>query len=121
MPDDGQFIASHIQIDELNRTKDVERRAKLFLMFAKTVREIAPTESFILGNSRLDEGKLSDGNLYSLIKHQLDKANGEKENNIHDALITEVAIKNQYTLLTTDYDLSEVAKNNGCNVMYWKT
>jgi len=121
LPADGEFIASHIQIDEINKTKYEERRARLFLTFSKTINDIVPTESFILGKSRLGEGKLSDGESYNAIKKHLDSLNGGKPNNIDDALIAEVALKNGYTLLTADYHLYEVAQLHDIAVQYWGT
>ena len=120
LPTDGEFVASHIQIDELNRTKDEEKRAQLFLMFATTVEEVVPTETFVIGVSRIGHGKLSDGDLFERLRNELNQLNGEKRNNTMDALIAEIAINNGYTLLTADYHLHKVAKNNGCNVLYWQ-
>jgi len=34
LPNDGDFIATHVQIDELNKTKDEERRARLLIKFS---------------------------------------------------------------------------------------
>jgi predicted nucleic acid-binding protein len=119
LPKDGGFLATHVQIDELNRTKDEERRAKLFLIFAKTINDVVPTESFILGTSRVDEAKLGDGAPYAAIKKMLDSLNGGKQNNSEDALIAEVALKNGYVLLTADRDLYEVAQRLNIGVMYW--
>jgi rRNA-processing protein FCF1 len=47
--------------------------------------------------------------------------NGGKQNNTQDALIAEVAIVNCFTLLTSDFHLSEVVKRNGANVIYFAT
>ena len=116
LPSDGEFIATHIQIDELNSTKDEERRAKLFLKFASVVENIVPTETFVLGTSRLDHGKLGEGEIYESIKKQLDSMNGGKPNNRMDALIAEVAIKNEYTLLTADHHLASVVKEHSGKV-----
>lgn len=121
LPGDGEFLMSHIQIDELNKTKDEERRARLFLKFAKTITQVVPTETTILGVSRLGECKLGDGAVYSAIKAELDSLNGGKANNTMDALIAEVAVDNGYTLLTADFYLSEAAKAHGCTVRYWQT
>ena len=110
LPSDGQFIATHIQIDELNNTADNERRAKLFLMFAKISPAVMPTESFILDISRLDEAKLSNGIFFESFKGDLDLLNKGKTNNIQDALIAEVAAVNGFTLITSDQDLANVAK-----------
>ena len=120
LPNNGDFIASHIQIDELNNTKDVERRAKLFLKFTKVIHEVVPTESFVLGISRFSESKFDDVNMYTSIKTNLDSLNNGKKNNPMDALIAEIAIKNKYTLLTTDKDLKEVVERLSGKVRYWQ-
>jgi hypothetical protein len=121
LPKDGDFIASHIQIEELNKTRDEERRARLFLRFSMIVREVVPTETAIFGISRFDHCKLADGNLYGKLKAELDALNRSKTSNSMDALIAEIAIKNGYRLLTADYHLQKVATNNGCDVLYWET
>lgn len=113
LPSDGQFVATHIQIDELNNTANNERRAKLFLMFAKISPMMIPTESFILGVSRLDEAKLSDGDFFESFKGEFDLLNRGKANNIQDTLIAEVAAVNSFTLLTSDHDLAAMVKKHG--------
>ncbi len=118
LPSDAEFVATHIQIDELNKTTDSERRARLFLKFSTTVNSVVPTESFVLDVSRLDHGKLSDGVLYSALKADLDALNRGKANNIQDALIAEVAIVNGHTLITADFHMAEVAKKHGCTVVH---
>lgn len=121
LPNDGAFVASHIQIDELKQTKNPERRAKLLKKFTETVDEILPTESFMLGVSRLDEGKLGDGISYDAIKKELDSLNGGKANNSKDALIAEIAMTKGYVLLTADFHLYQVADIHGIGVIYWTT
>jgi predicted nucleic acid-binding protein len=121
LPKDGSFVASHIQFDELNKTKNAERKAKLLEKFAELINEVLPTESFVLDISRLDEARLGDGVSYHKIKEELDARNKSKPNNSHDALIAEVAMRNGYTLLTTDFDLYQTAYNQGIGVMYWTT
>lgn len=116
IPADAELIATHVQIDELNKTRDDDRRARLFLKFATIVDCIVPTESTILGVSRVDDSRISDGGLYARIKADLDSRNTGKANNKQDALIAEVAIANSYTLLTADHDLSDVAQKHGCTV-----
>jgi len=61
LPMGAELIATHIQIDEINKTSDSERRAQLFLMFAKLAPEIQPTTSGIWDVSRWDEFKWDDG------------------------------------------------------------
>ena len=121
LPNDGSFVASHIQFDELSRTKNAQRKAELLRKFAETIDEMLPTESFVLGTSRLDEGKLGDGASYDAIKRELDSLNKGKGNNSEDALIAEIAKKNGYVLLTADFHLYQVAYSHGIGVMYWTT
>lgn len=116
LPSDGRFVATHIQIDELNRTKDEDRRSRLFLMFSTLRPEIFPVESFVWDVSRFGHAKWGDGKTAMSLKSDLDQLNGGKQNNIQDALIAEVAIRNGFTLLTTDRDLREVAARHGAKV-----
>ena len=119
LPTDGDFIATHVQMDELNKTKDEERRARLFIKFATMRPEVVPTESLVVGVSRIGLAKLSDGNLYTSLRSGLDERNKAKANNKQDALIAEVAITNGYVLVTTDTDLAIVAQAHGCKVLHY--
>ena len=119
LPSDGEFVATHIQIDEINRTSDEERRARLFLILTSTIRELLPTESAVTDVSRFDWCKLGDGVIYTSIKNELDAKNGGRRNNIHDALIAEVVIVNGYTLLTADADLVAAARNHKGTVHHY--
>jgi predicted nucleic acid-binding protein len=121
LPKDGSFVASHVQIDEINRTTDAERKLKLLEKFKETIDEVLPTESFVLGASQLGGGKLGNGVAYQSIKADLDARNKGKPNNSKDALIAEVAMINGYTLLTADYDLYQVSYAKGIGTMYWTT
>ena len=121
LPSNSQLMATHVQIDELNNTKDNERRAQLFLKFVAVGTKIVPTESFVWDVSRWDHGKWSDGVLFEKLKGALDLLNKAKPNNSHDALIAEVAIVNDYTLLTADLHLAEVTEKHGGNVSYFGT
>ena len=51
----AEFYITHIQVDEINKCSDEEKRAKLFLFMGKASPVIIPTASFILGKSRLGE------------------------------------------------------------------
>lgn len=99
--DDFEFYITHIQIDEINKCPDEDKRARLFLFKSKLSPIVIPTESFILGTSRLGEARLGDGEILEEIR---------KENLKHteDALIGETAIKKNLLLVTEDNKL----KNN---------
>jgi predicted nucleic acid-binding protein len=119
LPSDAEFVATHIQIDELNNTKDAERRARLFLKFAETAPTLLPTESFTIGVSRINHAKISkEDSLAEQIRNDLDGRNRGKSNNIQDALIAEVAAVNSFTLVTADEDLAQVAKKHGINCLF---
>jgi predicted nucleic acid-binding protein len=98
-------LRPHIQVDEINQTSDEDRRARLILTLASTIRELLPTETTVLDVSRLDWCKLGDGEVYTSIKNALDARNGGRHANIRDALIAEVAIANGYGLVTADTTL----------------
>lgn len=110
----AHFYATHVQLDELKATSNTQRRQELISVFEEVAgNNKVPTESFVLGVSRLDEAKLGDeeNDLYSKIKTELDKRNKNKPNNIQDALISETAIKNKITLVTEDTDLLAITKS----------
>ena len=121
LPKDGSFVATHIQFDELSKTKNIKRKTKLLEKFTEIIDEVLPTESFILDTSMLGEGRLGDGIAYQEIKRKLDARNNDKATNHKDALIAEVAMKNGFILLTTDWDLYQVVYQEGIGVIYWTT
>ena len=119
----AHFYATHIQLDELKATSNVQRREELLAVFEEVVgNNKIPTESFSLDVSWLDEAKLGDkeNDLCSQIKTELDKLNNNKTNNIQDSLITETAMKNGLTLVTHDSHLFFVATKFGaaCGNVY---
>ncbi len=116
LPSEGEYMATHVQMDELKRTSDLSRRVSLLQKFTTLVDDMVPTASTVLGVSKVGQCKLSDGNLCETLRAELDKRNKGKKNNIQDALIAEVAIQRGWTLLTTDNDLAKVALKNGCRV-----
>src|SRR6185295_9053604 len=54
----AQFYATHIQLDEINETSNSQRRQALLEVFNRITERKVPTESFVLGVSRLDEARL---------------------------------------------------------------
>lgn len=119
LPADAEFVATHVQLDELNATRNLERRANLRAQFLTLSPVIEPTESIVWDVSRWDQGKWSDENCVAdAIKRELDGVNGAKGNNWQDALIAEVAVKNGYGLITGDHDLANVVRKLGADVTY---
>ncbi len=133
--------ATHIQRDEISNTKNPERRASLLQVFKELVLESVPTDSLVVGVSRVGEARVGGGrvvptesavwgvsrwdeakwtsedNLCVPMKADLDKLNKNKANNVQDALIAETAIKGGYVLVTDDAHMIEVAKRYGGKCM----
>jgi predicted nucleic acid-binding protein len=129
--DKGDFYITHLQLDEIQKTPDEERRKKLLEVFNKFSEISIPTENLVLDVSRLGEAKIGSeiiatesavygiskygrcnfsnkGNFYTPIKDKLDRINKSKPSNIQDALIAETCIKNGYTLITHDKSLYSI-------------
>ena len=119
LPSDGGFAVTHIQVDEINKTSDEERRARLLLVQLHLKCDLIPTETLLFGRSRFGMAKLGEGMLFSKLKVELDQLNRRRKNNDQDALIAEVAIANGYTLLTADNDLRCVTERYGGHVMFF--
>ena len=113
-PENLNLFITHIQLDELEKTRDQNRRKMLLTIFKKIDQENIPTESLVLSVSKLGKAKLGDENgLYKKIKLDLDEKE-IKQNNKQDALIAKTTIKNGLILVTDDSDLLEVTqKYNG--------
>jgi hypothetical protein len=121
LPSGDGFAITHIQVDEINKTKDEERRARLLLVQASLHCKLLPTETLVMDISRLDHAKLGDGKLFTSLKLELDALNGGKKSNIRDALIAEAAIANGYTLLTADSDLKSAAEKHSGKVIFYQS
>lgn len=117
LPVDGEFIATYVQIFEINQTKDAARRGSLLLRFAEVRPRLVPTESLVWGVTPWGQGKWGAGDVYVNLRGDLDARNKGKANNIQDALIGEVALVNSYTLITEDRDLADVMRSNGAHVI----
>lgn len=126
--------ATHIQRDEIARTKNEARRKALETVFGTVTGASVPTASLVVGVSRIGEARLggerivptnsavwdvsawdqakwsANDNIYTPIKADLDALNKGKKNNVEDALIAETAIKDGYALVTDDEHLAAVAK-----------
>jgi predicted nucleic acid-binding protein len=101
---------THIQIDEINNCKDLEKRAKLFLFMIELNPKKIATESFILGTSRIGSARLSDGNIIEILR-------GGNLKHTNDALIDETAIKNNLILITNDLTFQKKVEGLGGVVM----
>lgn len=139
IPHDWEVYATHIQRDEILKTKNEKRREELLAIFSHFIEANIPTESQIIGISQVGGAKITgnsiptesavwdvsdwDGckwsaedSLCEAIRDELDKL-GKKDNNIQDALIAETAIKNGLILVTNDGNLKTVVERFGGKVM----
>ena len=119
LPIDGKFVLTHVQFDEINRTKDSDRRARLLERVSSLSPTKVPVESMVWGTAKWNEWKWGDGDLYQKIKDGLDEKNRGRTSNVADAMIGEAAIKNDYVLVTADNDFSELAAEFGATVIFF--
>lgn len=93
-----EYFITHVQTDEISKCSDEEKRKKLTLFFVVLKPTVVGTESFVIGTSRLGFAKLSDGQTFEKLR----KGNLKYTN---DALIGEVALKNDLVLVSEDKQL----------------
>ena len=107
-----KFYVTHIQVDEINDCSDNEKRKKLNLFLTTTSPEVLPTESTIVGVSRVGFSKLGDGEKYNNLKK-----GSKRIRKSNDALIGETAIKNKLVLLSNDKQLRNRIRSEGGNAI----
>ncbi len=115
----GRVYVTHIQQDEVNNTRDVARRDVLRGCLQTINAEPWPTETFMIGKSRLGMARLSDGRRYHAILDELNNRK-KKRSNEADALIGETAEARECVLVSDDQDLSEVMREVGVQVIGWR-
>ncbi len=113
LPNDGQFIATGMQIWEINQTKNELKRQKLLDKFHEVGPEKVPTVTALWGVTAWNEGCYGNGEQYQAILEKLNSKNNSKKNNHIDALIAETAMSNNAVLITSDKDLYEVIADLG--------
>ena len=111
LPRDGFLVASNIQLSEIGRTSDPERRSQLLAMLSDIVDEMT-----VIGSDPLEDGSSAES-----LKRELDARNGGRASNRNDALLAQFALRSGSVLLTADLDLYEVAYISGVGLMYWTT
>jgi predicted nucleic acid-binding protein len=116
--DDNIYYSSLIQYNEI-RNKQIDKKFtvvkkdRLLAIFKILDLKEMHTESFILGDISagiLGKSKLGTTGWFSKIKEDLNKLKNHKGNH-NDALISEIAIKNNLILVTNDENLYDVIKN----------
>jgi predicted nucleic acid-binding protein len=118
------LYATHIQVDELERTPDKQRKAQLKQLFSEIPQEPVPTESGVYGTSRWDKFKYGNGELRSKLEKRLKELGGQDKSNVRDALIAETAIERGLGLVTHDRNLFLAvteSKGAACNLKHFLT
>lgn len=114
LPTDFPILVTHLQWDEINNCHDPVKKSHLQSWLRVLPDLEVPTESAVWDISRFDKAKCGDGCIYAKILDELNAKKKRKNNaNIHDALIGEVAIKNQFVLITNDVDLGNIVRSLG--------
>ncbi len=116
LPRDAPFFITHIQRDELNATSNISRKMLLLETLGMLHPESLPTESGVVGVSRVGEFKASEAVTYEAIKAAMLKAQPQKDHT-NDSLIAETAILNGYTLVTSDGNLGNIVESFGAKVL----
>lgn len=138
--DGKRLFITHIQRDELSKTRNAERRVELLAVLSELVPlqkptssmvagvSVAgatcpsssgevPTESAVWGTSRFDEAKWkAEDNVFEAMHRDLGNLNKNKRNNIEDILIAETALRNDLVLVSSDSDLIEIMTKYGGHV-----
>lgn len=91
-PTEFNYYITHIQFDELNKTRNLYRKNELLKTFKKIDQEEITTESMVCGISAVGKWKVSDGDLYEKLLarlKELDRKNKKWDNQARDILIAQ--------------------------------
>ncbi len=115
----GRVYVTHCQWDEIKDTRNADRRSILAGCLQTIDADMWPTETFIVGRSRLGMAKLNEGGRYHAILDEMNRRK-KKKSNVADALIGETAESRGCVLVSDDRDLSEVMTERGVRVIGWR-
>lgn len=107
-----KIYVTHIQIDEINKCNDEDKRARLSMFMVKIRPILISTSSCAYDVSRYDESKFGDGIIFNKIKRGNIK-------HVEDALIGETAIKEGIILVTNDKRLKKTIMELGGNALFF--
>ncbi|MDN4017149.1 hypothetical protein [Zwartia panacis] len=112
LPQDDSLLATYLQIEEINKTNNQNRKDELLKKFHEVNPKRVPVETALFDATPWNEGKYGgDSELYKELLIELDAMNNKKANNYADVLIAEVIIQNGHTLITADQDLADLVEN----------
>ena len=107
-----EIYVTHIQIDEINKISDEDKRARFFISMFEIRPILISTSSCAFDVSRFDKSKFGNGTIFNKIK----KVN---INNVEDALIGETAIKEGIILVTNDKRLKNIVIELGGSHLFF--
>lgn len=114
-----RLFATHVQLDELNNTPDVERRGKICASFQIAAPDELITSGAIWDVSKWDRAKWPDDDLLDRMRTvlgELDKKASKKKtayNQACDLLTAATAVKRGLVLVTNDQRLRIVVQQFG--------
>lgn len=112
LPQDDSLLATYLQIEEINKTNNQNRKDELLKKFHEVNPKRVPVETALWDATPWGEGKYGgDSELYKELLIELDAMNNKKANNYTDVLIAEVTIQNGHTLITADQDLADLVES----------
>jgi hypothetical protein len=118
VPIGQQLFVTHVQLNEIQNTRDLDRLDALLGMFTAIDSTPVPTASAIYGVSEFGESEYSsEGGLFESLLGKLNDKNKFKNNNVRDILIAETAIRRNLVLVTDDDHLTEVVRESGATVI----
>lgn len=113
----GALYVTHVQLDEIQATKKLDRRDALLKVFHAIDQEPVPTSAAVWGVSKWGGAEWGNaGGDYDGMLRRLNRLNGGKKNNVRDILIAVTALKREFTLVTDDKDLATVLEEFGGKV-----
>jgi hypothetical protein len=121
LPSDKPLFATHVQLNEIQNTKDEIIRSQLLAVFTEVEANRVATSSAVWDVSEWGEAEwgTNDG-LFENLLQKLNSLNKNKKNNARDILIGETAIRHGMTLVTDDADLTTTINEFGGKVVALK-
>lgn len=113
LPEDFPIFVTHLQRKEILATKDGERRKNLISLVNSLPDDCIELQTCLAGVMRAGD-RVGNGKIFREILNFLNaKKKRKTKANTYDALIGEVAIVNNYILITNDQDLGEKVRDLG--------
>lgn len=119
LPADHAFVAPRVQIDQIKRTMDKGRRARLLLKFSCLEPERLSMGAIMLDGAYWEDFKRWDAALFRALMDAF-RRGCRSRSNARDILIAEVAITSGLTLLTGDPCLARIVRDHGGQAKHWK-